>query len=272
MSDDPTLPADVRVVRYDVRRAGARRRPRRRGARAVGQRPRAGWPTPPAASPACAGCRRSRPGPDAALAAGFARRRRHHLRARAARRAGRRAHPRPGARRGPAAAGPRPRAGRSTAGPASSAACRTPRPGQAFRTPRRRARADLGLRVDRRPARAAAQRAGRAGHGRRDRRRRPARLPGDLGVRPARPPAAHRRADLAAARHRRRPGTRSTPASWPCCPAHAWVVNVGRGATLDEAALLDALRSGPARRRRPRRVRDRTAARPTPRCGTSRAC
>lgn len=27
-------------------------------------------------------------------------------------------------------------------------------------------------------------------------------------------------------------------------PAHAWVVNVGRGATLDEPALLDALRSG----------------------------
>lgn len=27
-------------------------------------------------------------------------------------------------------------------------------------------------------------------------------------------------------------------------PAHAWVVNVGRGATLDEAALLDAVRAG----------------------------
>lgn len=27
-------------------------------------------------------------------------------------------------------------------------------------------------------------------------------------------------------------------------PRHAWVVNVGRGATLDEAALLDAVRSG----------------------------
>ncbi|MEU4692670.1 phosphoglycerate dehydrogenase [Actinoplanes sp. NPDC023714] len=27
-------------------------------------------------------------------------------------------------------------------------------------------------------------------------------------------------------------------------PAHAWVVNVGRGAVLDEAALLDALRAG----------------------------
>jgi len=26
-------------------------------------------------------------------------------------------------------------------------------------------------------------------------------------------------------------------------PPHAWVVNVGRGATLDEAALLDALRA-----------------------------
>jgi phosphoglycerate dehydrogenase-like enzyme len=27
-------------------------------------------------------------------------------------------------------------------------------------------------------------------------------------------------------------------------PRHAWLVNVGRGATLDEAALLDAVRSG----------------------------
>lgn len=27
-------------------------------------------------------------------------------------------------------------------------------------------------------------------------------------------------------------------------PAHAWVINVGRGATLDESALLDALRAG----------------------------
>jgi phosphoglycerate dehydrogenase-like enzyme len=27
-------------------------------------------------------------------------------------------------------------------------------------------------------------------------------------------------------------------------PRHAWVVNVGRGATLDESALLDAVRSG----------------------------
>ncbi|WP_370505364.1 NAD(P)-dependent oxidoreductase [Cellulomonas sp. ICMP 17802] len=27
-------------------------------------------------------------------------------------------------------------------------------------------------------------------------------------------------------------------------PAHAWVVNVGRGATLDEAALIEAIRSG----------------------------
>ena len=37
---------------------------------------------------------------------------------------------------------------------------------------------------------------------------------------------------------------RWTPTCSSLLPSHAWVVNVGRGATLDEAALLDAVRAG----------------------------
>ena len=115
------------------------------------------------------------------------------------------------------------------------------------------------------------QRTGRPRHGRRDRRRRPARLPGDLRVRPARPPAAHRRADLVAARHRADParGRRRRPGS--AAPAR---VGGQRGPRRD-ARRVRAARRAPVQAGW--RARPSTCSRPSPspadsHCGTSREC
>ena len=237
-------------------RAGARRRPRCRGARAVGQRSGADGRRRPPPHPRCGGCRRSR-----------------QARTRRSRRGS------------PTTSSSPPDAGCTTGRSPSTPSrwcwrrpdgCRTCVRAQA----EHRWAGELGGMQDARPGHEfrtldgahvliwgfgsiAARLApllsalGAAGHGRRDRRRRPARLPGDLGVRPAGPPAAHRRADLVAARHRADParGRRRRPG-----PAARARMGGQRGPRCDARRGRAARRApvGPAGGRRTRRVRDRT--------------
>ena len=62
-------------------------------------------------------------------------------------------------------------------------------------------------------------------------------------------------------RRRRRPGTCSTPSGSRRCKTGVRIINTARGELIDEAALAEAIEVGTRRRRRPRRVRDRAAAR-----------